>query len=440
MSEEKEINYKDSTEEDREELEKKQKEKASKFIVSYDEDTEIKKVLDDYEGLEEDNKDNEDNDEDEEDEEYKKKENRVIIIVSSILTLLILSSLIVVLLLIDAKKTVYDIDSVYYTEQGLVPQIDKAIIYNNGEDNIVLGNGLLKVANVEVKEVERPMLSLSNDTLIYVCRTLGYEVLHINEDDEMLTSAGIEEGDVIYQVQNETITSEEQLRNRLAEFIERDGVYTLYKDSSHLIESTYLQPTKKLSFEGTYDHVYKRAITFIVGGKCYSYGIKDFNLHHDFYWNKIVGNSGAYSNIGITNCYSLYEANKDKNAKIVEQNNYGTVYTLSGGWDKETQLPLGFAWEIDKKEKAYMRVVNPTSGSIENIEINIEKDRYLVDNISDYVFNIASEVELTEDMIGSPIIQNNKIIGVYIKQKADEQGKGIFMAIDRIYFEWFNNF
>lgn len=327
--------------------------------------------------------------------------------------------------LYDAKTYNYDIDAVYYTEHALVPQLYKAKIAQRDGKNIVMGNGLIPICNIEIQEIERPVVKLGCSNLLYLYKNYGIKVTKINEDDEMLTDAGIQVGDYIQRIENEYIDTPEEVGKRVADFPTSHRIYTIVKQGKYL-NTVYLDSSKKLSFEGEEANANIKAIGFTLGNKCYTYGTKGIKEKPIYFVNfKAVNYAKGYAEITNKNSLDLYtEEILNNEAKLESESNYGVIFKdMQGNWKEGRDIEIGFAWEIEPSD-AVVYVVNKNSGECEERKIVISRER--VKDEEGMVFNKFEGLEVTKEMLGAPVVQNNRLVGFVA-------GEGIFIAADKVY-------
>lgn len=360
-------------------------------------------------------------------EDNSKSSSLGVTIFCSIFTVIMMLVCFILYKLYDAKTYDYDIDAVYYTEHNLMPELYKATIKQKDGKNIVMGNGILPLCNVEICEIERPKVKLGCSNLMYLYKNYGIKVTKINDDDEMLTEAGVQVGDFIQRIENEYIDTPEEVETRVAEFPNSKTIYTIIKHDNS-IETVYLDSSKKLSFEGEEANVTVKAIGFTIEDKCYTYGEKGIKSKPLNFINlTIVNYAKGYSELNNKNSLELYTEDILKNSiKLKEESAYGVILEKKQGeWVEGREIEIGFSWEIEP-DAAIAYIINAETGVCEEKEIVIKRERTRDQN--GIIVNQIEGIDITEEMYGAPIVQNDRLVGFIC-------GEGKFLAADKVYVE-----
>ena len=254
--------------------------------------------------------------------------------------------------------------------------------------------------------------------------------------------AGFQIGDRILKINNEEIKSLNTINQYIKE--EEDYIFTIIRDNK---EQEITLPLKKE------DNTYKTGLYIKnqingIGTLSYIdpetkiYGALGHEIIESSSFQKFIINSGNIYKAEVNSIRkSDNETAGEKNATMIKEKEYGTINknetsgifgTYLEKIDNKEILPIGKKEEI-KKGKAFIRTVIKEN-TIESFPINIikveenEENKNILFEIKDD--NLLKETGgIVQGMSGSPIIQNNKIIGVvnYVIVEDAKYGYGIFI-------------
>lgn len=363
------------------------------------------------------------------------KENKISTILYSIFIGIFLIAILIVGYMIYKvniiSQTVYDIDTYYYTEKGTeITLTDIKIGEIDNEGYVELqGGGIKPLGKVEIRYVTRPQVYLGGTNIFYLYSNYGVKIREIGIEDTMLTKAGIQEGDFIQRIQNELIDDETELYAIVEQYKDYNGLYTIYERDNRLY-SVHLNPNDILDCKVEGKGIFKKTVSFMTEDSVYTQGKIGYSKWDTTYMGLRGYNiTQAHKGIDNYNCNDIVtEKVKETASKLVEETSNYVIFEKRGQWKYKEQIEIGFAWEIDIKKPVTLKYTNAESGLVEEMTLMLESNRYEENGIKVHRLNLK-DVELTEDMIGAPIIQNNRLVGVLSDVK-----KGNVTAADLIYF------
>ena len=311
--------------------------------------------------------------------------------------------------------------------------------------------GLIPVKQISVNVIEKKQVHLGGETIGIKIDTNGILVLgtgSINGRDGQQHEPAkniVQSGDYIYKINHVNVSTKEELSNELSEIIQKKVILTVKRGTEQLDLSLNAIDTE----EGYKLGIWVRDDTQGIGTlTCYDndgnfaalgHGISDIDTG-----TTMNVKDGYICNAGI---YQIVKGQKGKPGEISgylkkdKENQLGTIYqnskygirgTLSKSTDFQNRVvEISLKQDIQKGNAEILCQVNgkvePYQIKIEKINLN-EKEKGLVLHVVDRrLLTITGGI--IQGMSGSPIIQNDKLIGAvtHVFVNDPTRGYGIFI-------------
>lgn len=347
-----------------------------------------------------------------------------------VLTILLTLILIFTFLLWTSQGRYLYQGRVYFTSSDVgTPAFDNISFISSSEDSDIYTAklfGIFPLGDVQVENVKRPEVYLGTGCVVLNASSNEVTVLGFVDESSAAEKAGILAGDIITQVEGESISSIADI----ADVINKNKTGTV-TCTVRRGERTYDLPVKLSSDKrlGVYisnNTLAVGTLSFITDDlKFCAIGHNLDNITVSDTETALTWATQGSSELNIT------EAITQSTGTAIKANSLGVYGTARADWVLGDKISLGWSWEI-RDGDAIARIV--TEGSMQDRAIKIQgKGVY---NNKEYYKIRSQGAAFCKGMSGSAIVQNNRLIGVLIGVNAKDTYEGYFVPVEDIYSEF----
>lgn len=318
--------------------------------------------------------------------------------------------------------------------------------------------GLFPVKNVEVLEVETPVLIPGGNPFGIKLLMEGVMVIGMGEVECgegricPATEAGIKQGDVITSIDGKKVNSNNQLQEVIAESDGNSVNVQLNRDGNEL--AFELTPVYSEQSRAYQVGMWVRDSTAGIGTMTFhepssgAFGGLGHPICDIDTGGVIPISSGEIVNVQINNVKKGYEGipgelqgsfiSGDAIGILNKNNKYGVFGSLSIKPDARKAMPMGLKQDVEVGEATILTTVDGITPK--EYSISIEKIDYRNNDTAKNMIIKITDEELLEKtggivqgMSGSPIIQNGKLIGAVTHVFVNDPAKGYGVFAENMY-------
>lgn len=339
----------------------------------------------------------------------------------------------------------YDNKIFYISQEGEMPVIENTTFVENNDGSYTAKlYGIFPMGNCFLKYADRPTVSISNLGMFIQPTSAGsVKIKSFSFENSPAELAGIEIGDYLYSCNGFLIQNGDWNLDGSVSYI-RPNKITVIRDGEYL---TFDVPTNEDNLMG----IYYGPASAILGTVCF--------IEDDYLWG--IGHNTELDIIGATGTFVLFDQGeegidpvktaRDVGFEVCSATDFGVLAEITNNFDflsgRETEI--AWSWEIDYTKPATVELAL-TEGTIDDVQDLITTDReevsvtiapfngVLQDTEGNkgiqYSYRIKADgFEFLNGMSGSPVFQNNRLIGVLTAVDVEDPSTAFILSAEDAY-------
>ena len=342
----------------------------------------------------------------------------------------------------------YDNKVFYISQEGEMPELDNTTFVKN-EDGTYTAKlyGVFPMGTCYLYYTERPTVTIANLGMYIQPTSVGsVKIKSFSFENSPAEQAGIQVGDYIYSCNDFIIGNGNWNLSGAVSYI-RPNKLVVIRDGEFL---TYYVETNEDNLMG----IYYGPSNAILGTVCF--------LDDDYLWG--VGHNTNIDIVGAKGTYVLFDEGEEgidpvKSAKdlgytIVSSTEYGVLAEITKDFDflSGREVELAWSWEIDYNKPATVELAL-TEGSIEDVQeltdtekrevsVTIQPFNGVIEDLEgnkgvQYNYCIKADgFKFLNGMSGSPVFQNDRLIGVLTAVNVEDQSTAFILSAEDAYTQF----